>query len=600
MRAGLDQIRMSIASHANHPESNRGWALPLILALLSSALCWGVIFVAVPPGAQDFPLGDDWAFNLGAFLFAGGQGIHYSQWASMPQLGQWMWACPFIWSRGESFIAVRLSTILLSWLGLAAFYDLLRRDGELPARRAGFATAAFALNPLFFLLQGTFMTDVPSLSFALMALALYTRALAGDRLSTLFAACAVAMVGAITRQNTVAVPVAVGILLLRSQLGYWLSAIGLRLPAVGQKPMADSRKPFTPWLFAISAPIVTGVITHGWFIMHGDILDMPLIQSPPGLALTPYLLIHTCGLSVLPLVALDPRPVSWQRFGIALAIMLGGAAYWSNYPWGYGFVLPYGGLFPYCTGMMGPYGAFAGQLVAGERDVLLTTNVRVVMSLLGCVGGAWLIDRTLDKVRSVSALGPIMLFTLLQVCLLLMVRSLYDRYLLVFLPGALFLASSARGHPRPRWVRGFAMLLVFAAVSVGLMHDWLAWNAARWAIGRRAVAAGINPLDIEGGFEWNGWHAPRPRVKEGPLDKGFTLHFTDSFFPHVTGRYALTFSPLRGTVPLDWESYDQWLIPGRKDFLLVQVPVSPRPTKPTAPASPASPKSEIGETRDSH
>src|SRR5262249_51902075 len=160
-----------------------------------------------PPLAQNFPLGDDWAFNLGAFLFAEGQGIHYSQWASMPQLGQWLWACPLIWIYGKSFLALRLSTILLSMLGLAAFYDLLRQDGRLSQRQAALATAILAVNPLFLLLQGTFMTDVPSLSFALIALALYTRALASGQLLTIMAACAAGVVGAITRQNTVAVPV---------------------------------------------------------------------------------------------------------------------------------------------------------------------------------------------------------------------------------------------------------------------------------------------------------------------------------------------------------------------------------------------------------
>ena len=48
-----------------------------------------------------------------------------------------------------------------------------------------------------------------------------------------------------------------------------------------------------------------------------------------------------------------------------------------------------------------------------------------------------------------------------------------------------------------------AALAVYGAVSVGLMHDWLAWNSARWAVGRRALAAGVRPTDIEGGFEWH-------------------------------------------------------------------------------------------------
>ena len=144
-----------------------------------------------------------------------------------------------------------------------------------------------------------------------------------------------------------------------------------------------------------------------------------MLQSPQGLALTPFLLVHACGLSVLPFLALDPRPISWKRWGIALVIMLAYAAYWSNLPsisrdeqkpgWGFGFILPYGGLFPYCTGMMGEYGAFSGNLVVGDRDLLLGTPIRVFLSLLGCVAGAWLIDRIIDKIQSGRALGSLVL-----------------------------------------------------------------------------------------------------------------------------------------------------------------------------------------------
>src|ERR1700732_2964926 len=97
---------------------------PVALALLVSIASWAILFFVLPPESQNFPLGDDWAFCRGAMEFARGHGIHYSQWASMPQLGQWLWACPFLWLMGESFVALRLSTIVLSLLGLAAFYDL--------------------------------------------------------------------------------------------------------------------------------------------------------------------------------------------------------------------------------------------------------------------------------------------------------------------------------------------------------------------------------------------------------------------------------------------------------------------------------------------
>src|SRR5262249_7098435 len=152
---------------------------------------------------------------------------------------------------------------------------------------------------------------------------------------------------------------------------------------------------------------------------------------------------------------------------------------------------------------------------------------------------------------------------------LLIVPYIYDRYLLFLLPGALALAASTLkegGAPRRRWLlSGLAALTVFALVSVGLMHDWLSWNAARWELGRRAAARHINPLDIEGGVEWDGWFAPvaddstPPRTSRWPV-----LPFTKDWFPSITGHYALSFSEIRGTRRVDAEPYSLWLPPGQR------------------------------------
>src|SRR5207248_358482 len=140
---------------------------------------WIVIFADLPPHRQEFPLNDDWAYSRGVFGLARGEGIHYWGQPSMPQLGQWLWALPFVWLLGESHVGLRLSTLLLSGLGVLAFYELLRGEAGLPRPRAAFTAAALAVNPLWFVLSGTFMTDVPALALSLIALALYARALRG-------------------------------------------------------------------------------------------------------------------------------------------------------------------------------------------------------------------------------------------------------------------------------------------------------------------------------------------------------------------------------------------------------------------------------------
>src|SRR5437764_291368 len=191
-----------MATASSSLNGSRDW-LAFGGVIAASALAWAVIVLTVPFEQQDIPLNDDWAYARGAIRFAQGDGIHYGKWAAMPLLGQWLWAMPFVRALGGNHVVLRTSVILLSWLGLWGLFDL-QRQGGIRRSRAALATMVLAFCPLFFLLQGTFMSDVPALSFSLLALALYGRAIASGRLAILGAAFVVACLAVTTRQNACA------------------------------------------------------------------------------------------------------------------------------------------------------------------------------------------------------------------------------------------------------------------------------------------------------------------------------------------------------------------------------------------------------------
>lgn len=534
------------------------WSWPI----LASAVAWAVLTVAIPPGRQDFPIGDDWAFAHGAIWFAQGQGIHYSRWASMPQLGQWFFSLPFIMVMGPSHFALRISTIILSWLGIASFYDLLRREG-LPSRLAAFTSCALAMNPLFFVSQGTYMTDVPALAFGLMALNGYSRAMAQRSLRWLAVAVVVAVLGGLTRQTLIIVPTVAGLMLLR-------------LPELRLKPI---------WLLSVIVPVMIDVATSLWFAHRPDVLPMnPTIHSTEQVAFLLFLAIHLCGLTVLPLCLLQLRPCSWPVFAMAFAALLFVGFYWFLFGEG----LPYGGLFPYCTGMLSPWGTYSGTLMVGDREVLLTPALRMVISILGCLGGAAILDSAVDALRAKSAPGPLMLFTILQTVVLVFIPVMYDRYLKVVFPGVACLVAVRRAETNLHWAAGITAVALYGLVSVGLVHDWFSWNSARWALGRQAVAQGIAPTDIEGGFEWNGWFGCAD--PERPLSSpnfGARLHdnstlalpFSRVFFPQVTGRFALAFTLPPNSSVVASNRYSLWLSSSPKELLFVRYldPGEPQP-----------------------
>ena len=547
--AGVGALNGKSPCHGGQHYAIPPWLWPI----LTSAIGWAVLMIAIPPARQNFPLGDDWAFARGAFWFAQGQGIHYSKWASMPQLGQWLCSLPFILVMGPSHFALRVSTIMVSWLGIASLYDLLRREG-LPPHVAAFTSCVIAMNPLFFVSQGTYMTDVPALSFGLMALNCYSRAMAQRHLPWLAAAIALAILGCITRQTLMVVPIVAGLMLLR-------------LPDLRLKPI---------WVLSVIAPVVVCVAVSIWFAHRPDALPMkPTIPALKDAAFLLFLVIHLCGLAVLPICLLKPRSRSLPLFITAFAVMLLACVYWFFC----GQDLFYGGAFPYSNGMLSPWGTYGGGMVVGHRELLLTPTLRIFISILGCIGGAEILTSAVDAIRTKSAPVPLTLFTVLQVILLIFIPAIYDRYLEILFPGMACLVAVRRTESNLHWTAGMAAVALYGLVSVGLVHDWFSWNSARWELGRQALAQSIEPIDIEGGFEWNGWFAcadpdrpmPMPNF-HAQLDDQSTLvlPFSRVFFPQVTGRYALAFNQPPNSSVVTSKRYSLWLSPSPRDFLFVR------------------------------
>jgi hypothetical protein len=536
---------------------------------------WVLLFVVIPPGEQDFPLNDDWAFARGVFTFARGDGFNYSHWASMPQLGQWLWAWPFIQIFGASHAALRFSTVVLSLLGVMAFFDLLRQAG-MSLGRAAFVAACFALNPLYFELSGTFLTDVPALAFSLVALALYGRAFTAASANGLRAcdlltvAMVVAVLGAVTRQNTITVPVAAGLVLLRYRRLWYRPA----------------------WLVAMAVPAAAAIAAHYWLQARSDYHALPPTEEIDlgRILLLAFTLPHYLGLAAVPVLLLDAdwrlwkHPVAFTGFAVALVALGASTGLVACSERGIGALFmedsPVDRLFPYLDNMLTPYGQFgSNETVVGLRPLVMGFTVRLTLSVVGAIAGAALVVRVVSRLWSGAWKDLLTVFTFAHLPFLFLPSVIFDRYYVVFIPGALYLAArpatkvvaAPAGRLVPGRLLGLATLTFFAWVSVGLMHDWLAWNAARWTVGRRALAKGIEATNIEGGFEWNGWYSPFPVFQNCRQKReGLTLWLTYCMYAHISGRYALSFSVLEGTRVVDQEPYDLWLVSGRRDFYLIE------------------------------
>src|SRR6266545_4036049 len=172
--------------------------------LAGMAIVW-VLMVVVTNPAGNFPLNDDWVYarTVKTLLEEGRLELH--GFANYPGQVPWGVLCsmPF----GFSFTALRIGTLLLGLIGAWAVYGLLREAG---ANRtvSAIGSATLAVNPVYYNLSHTYMTDVHFTSYAAVALFLFARGLNTDSWRLIAWGTVAAGIAATTRQFGVVIPIA--------------------------------------------------------------------------------------------------------------------------------------------------------------------------------------------------------------------------------------------------------------------------------------------------------------------------------------------------------------------------------------------------------
>src|SRR5437763_1652153 len=123
---------------------------------------------------HDQPYSDDWchAWPVEHLLKTGEfANLAYS---SNLHVTQVLWGTLFCLPMGFSFAALRVSVWVLGMAGLCIFY-LMLRELDVSRRDSLIGAAILAFNPIFFVLQYTFMTDVPFIAVTISATYLFLR-----------------------------------------------------------------------------------------------------------------------------------------------------------------------------------------------------------------------------------------------------------------------------------------------------------------------------------------------------------------------------------------------------------------------------------------
>ena len=498
----------------------------------------------------DFPLNDDWSYARTVQRLAETGVYAPGGWTSMPLLANVAWGALFCLPAGFSHEALRLSTVVA---GAAMGYGsyVLARDLGWRRGPAAVAMATVLFNPLTVVSSASFMTDVPSAAAVVWAAVFFARAIRQPEGAAWLWATVFSVVATLSRQTGLALPLAFGLVLVVRH--------GVRPGIVGRAA-------------APLAACVVALVAYGrWLEASGRVPALYAVKTemlaqrladPGGLAavvaLNGYGAGLTLGLLLAPVAALAVAGLAGRRprlmWGVAAgAVAIGGLAAAVK-------ALPVlgNGLVPSGAGPLTLYdrlilhlGTVPALPPAFWASATLVGGASAVVLLAAAVAGAARAVRRADaEAAPALAVGAFLLLSGAATLAPLFPGDFFDRYLIPVVPlwgiGAL---AAPRTVSRGALTTAAVLLVGMAAFSTVALHDYFAWNRARWALLAHVETEAPEVWrEIDGGFEFNGWTRYDPR----------TAKSSDRSWWAPSVRDIVTFGPVPGYREVASVPYVRW------------------------------------------
>lgn len=180
-------------------------ALRMLAPTAILGLFYVVCIMLLDPLA-DTPFIDDWTYAWSVEHFLNTGELRVLNWSENYPYVQVLWGALFSLVGGFSFSVLRLSTVILAWLGALALYATLRTLG-CSRQDSLIGTLVLLVNPVFFILTFSFMTDVPYISVANIGFFFVADAVVRQRSTNFLPASLVGVAACLARVIGVAFPV---------------------------------------------------------------------------------------------------------------------------------------------------------------------------------------------------------------------------------------------------------------------------------------------------------------------------------------------------------------------------------------------------------
>jgi hypothetical protein len=511
------------------------------LALAAVTTLFGTAWLLVGPRAN-VPVIDDWVYAWSVEHFLQTGRLRVLEFSAVYPIAQIAWGALFARAAGFSFGALRCSTVVLSALGCWAVYLTLR---EMGSRRSTclLAACALAVDPVYFALSFSFMTEVPFVGLAAIATYFYVSAVCRDRPARLWVGGLFSIAAFLVRPLAIILPLSVAPTLLGR--ADWRSAV--RRAALPLITTVVAMIALRSAVGRVLGPLDWEANREGylrwWFLVP----------------MTDYLrwTIEVLIVSVFPLAPVVlASMVRWRRALIVAAVGL--VLIVPLRLWLGDLPTPLPDWQTWSLQDIGARAMIGGSLAPSTWSLRVAPAVRVlgfiaVVSMTVAWVRGWV--RTPRWGRAETVVGTL---ALLHLALIHALWLYNDRYYLVLAPALAILGARALDEDRLAKSLAAGCLVLWAAVAVSGTRDMLAFNEACAAAARQVEATGVPAWEIDAGYPLNGWrlYAHWENLPPGS-NRRYDVPFVTSIRPT---QYAIMNRPLPGydvvrMVPLERASW---------------------------------------------
>lgn len=524
-----------------------------VLGVVLGAVVVGIVLLC--GGWNDVPMNDDFSYARTTEALARTGRIVFNGWGTPLMLPQMVLGAGLVKLFGFSWWVLHLVGFVSVWAYVALVHVLARQCGIGRAHSAGIAMmlgcAPFVLGTV-----PTYMTDLPGAALGLASLV-----------------CLVASMdatGGIDRRRFLIAGV-LGIVAGTDRQSLWLPFLGALWIVAWLRPAARrTAGMLTIVLLAVAVPLIRWFESFPFTVpVRFDMGIQLMLAYPPVAFRAIYKFLNLTGFYTLPiaLMALRGRSIRWLLMGALLVVALlpvfhpmgtrGMPLLGDRYMLTY-----YGQYFTSAGIVVGGVDGFARKVPA--MPVWMVTVV-VVQGALGVAIGGYLFlewwDRLLRVRRAIPSRDSVAATALavyggVQILAFLpwlAQMNMFDRYMIPLLPALLIFHRVHAGEGRVRFaVLWWGFVAIHSAYGIASALDYFGANRARQTLHRRLVADGIDPRQIDGGFEFsadtqvrfggnvNNPAIARPTNAHDPDASGRYLAYLPEMFPVLDARWRLS------------------------------------------------------------